>query len=64
MNKVFVYIVQATQIAYDIFGTLVIAVFLGILVDRTLGIKPIGILAGAGIGIIACFRNILKIGSK
>lgn len=63
-SKILKYIVMALGIGWDIFGMLILSVFIGIGIDRVFMIKPIGILIGCVIGIVSSFRQILKIGGK
>lgn len=64
MNKTYIYIAQALQIGFDIFGILILGVILGVYLDSKLDCAPIGVLSGAFLGIISCFKALLKLGRK
>ncbi len=63
-NKVWKYIILALGIGWEIFGVLLISVFIGLFIDRYFNIQPIGILVGSLIGIIGSFKHILQLGGK
>lgn len=63
-NKIWKYIVLALGIGWEIFGFLILSVFIGLGIDHYFGIKPIGILLGSVLGIISSFKHILRLGGK
>lgn len=63
-NSIWKSIVLALNIGFDIFGILIISVFIGLFADYYLGLKPVGIIAGSLLGIAGCFKKILEIGGK
>lgn len=63
-NKIWKYVILALGIGWEIFGFLIISVFIGLALDHFLNIRPIGILLGSGLGIIGSFKHILRLGGK
>lgn len=61
-NKIWKYIVLALGIGWEIFGFLILSVFIGLTIDRYLGIKPVGIIIGSLFGVISSFYHILRLG--
>ena len=55
-------IAQLFTIAYDIFGTLVVGVLMGLWLDRLFHTKAIFTIVLSILGIIQAFRVILKLG--
>ena len=60
--KLFKIIAYVFSIAYEIFGTLIIGVFLGILVDRIFHTKAIFTIVFSILGMIQAFRAMMKLG--
>ena len=60
--KAFVIIGQVFQVAYTIFGTLLIAVLTGYFIDRWFTTSPCFIIFGSIVGIIQSFRELIRIG--
>ena len=60
--KLWVIIARVFTIAYDIFGTLVIGVFIGIALDRLLSTKVVFTIGFSILGIVQGLRMLLKIG--
>lgn len=63
-NSILKSVILALNLGLDIFGVLILAVFMGLMIDRYLNIAPLGILIGSIFGIIGSFKKILEIGGK
>lgn len=60
--KLWVIVARVFSIAYDIFGTLVIGVLVGIVMDKMLNTKAVFTIIFSILGVIQGFRMLLKIG--
>ena len=60
--KLFKIIAQVFTIAYDIFGTLIVGVLMGLWLDRLFHTTAIFTIVLSILGIIQAFRVILKLG--